>query len=66
MCLRGHLVADAHVRTMVIIEMYEPWDEVLRILKCGKLLLRINPFHLQYAIETFRYGIVRRFIVFRH
>ena len=51
-CLRGHLVADAHVRTMVIIEMYEPWDEVLRILKCGKLLLRINCLFL-ISLDTF-------------
>ena len=39
-------VANTHMGTAVVVELYEPWNEVACIFKCGQQPLWIDTFHL--------------------
>ena len=66
MRFRWCLVANAHVRTLAVVELYETRNESPCIFKGRRLFPRIDALCLQYAIYTLCNGIVRRLIVLCH
>ena len=63
---RRYLVADAHMGTVVVVEVDEARDEILRIPEGGELLLAVDTFHLYYTVGALCDGIVRRLVVLAH
>ena len=61
-----NLVTDTHVRSPVVIEMYEPTDDIPCMFDVSVRFSWIYPLRLDGTIDTFRQGIVRRFVVFGH
>ena len=61
----GHLVADAHVRTAVVIEMDESFNNTIGVLK-GVETLPIDTFHLYFPIDRLCDGVVRWLVVLGH
>ena len=60
------LVAYAHVRTVMIIEMYIPSYHISGMGDVIEVPLPVDTFTLDYPVDPFGDGIVRRVIVFRH
>ena len=63
---RGHLVADAHVRPAVVVEVEVTRDEVPGVLIRRQSLLAVDTFHLYYTVDALCDGIFRRLVVLRH
>ena len=61
----GHLVADAHVRTSVVIEVDEAFDDTVGVLKAVEAL-PVDTFHLYFPIDRLCDGIVCWFVVLSH
>ena len=59
-------VANAHVRTPAVVEVYEAGNDCPCLFYGWQLFPRIDAFCLQYAIDTFCNGIVRRLVVLCH
>ena len=66
MYLRGYFHADAVMRSLLIVKTDETSYAFLCIFKTFVTLLPINDFRLQDAVHTFRYGIIRRLVIFSH
>ena len=60
-----HLVADAHVRTPVVVEVDVAFDDTVGVLE-GTETLPVDAFHLYYTVGSLCDGIVRRVIVLTH
>ena len=61
------LVADAHMRTMIVVEINEAVNLLLGILNVFKaMLLTIDMLSLDSAVYTLGNGIIGRLIVLRH
>ena len=53
----GHLVADAHVRAAVVIEVDEAFDDTIGVVK-GVETLPIDTFHLYFPIDRLCYRLM--------
>ena len=63
---RRYLVADTHMRSSVVVEMYKPSDYVPCVLQAVEGFPRVDGFILDYAVGPFRNGVVCRIVVFGH
>ena len=61
-----YLVTETHVRSPIVVEMYEPTDDIPGMFNVTERLSRIYFLRFDNAVDTFRHGIVRRFVVFGH
>ena len=61
-----YLVADAHVRTVIVVEVYEPSDDVPCVPDAVEGLPGVDGFSLDDTIGALCDGVVRRCIVFGH
>lgn len=64
--LRGHLVADAAMRALIVVETYESGDAFIGILLALESMLAVNDLGLKDTVRTLGYGIVRRLVIFSH
>ena len=64
--LRGHLVADAAMRALLVVETDEAGYAVTGILLALESMLAVNDLGLKDTVHTLGYGIVRRLVIFCH
>lgn len=66
MSLRRDLVANASMRSLLIVELDKLSNTLLCILDALEAMFSVDDLRLQNTIHTFCYGIVRRLIVLSH
>ena len=66
MHLGRHLVSDAAMGTLLVVETDEAGYAFTGILLALESVLAIDDFGLQYAVHTLGYGIVRWLVIFCH
>ena len=65
MCHCWHLVSDAHVWAVVVVEMYEAFYDAVGVLE-GVEARAIDTLYLYYSVGALGDGVVRRVVVLRH
>ena len=63
---RRYLIPDAHVRSVVIVEVYVTSYHIFGMSDIIELPFPVDTLYLYNPIYTFRYGIVGRLVVFCH
>lgn len=61
-----HLISDAHVRSIVIVEMNVPADDITGVFNVIEMPLAVDTFNLYNTVGPLGYGVVRRVIVLGH
>ena len=61
-----HLISDAHMRAIVIVEMNVPADDITGVFNVIEIPLAVDTFSLYNTVGPLGYGVVRRVIVPGH
>lgn len=62
----GYFVSDAHMQSAMVIKMYAAAYYISCMPDVIEPVSRMATFRLNNSVDTFRNGIVGRFVVFRH
>ena len=60
------LISDTHVRSIVIVEMNVPADDITGVFNVIEMPLAVDTFNLYNTVGPLGYGVVRRVIVPGH